>query len=214
MKLTHLLICILALLMLPAGAGAAQAPTLHEGDSGARVRMLQQRLTDLGYLPSGYVDGKFGQATAQGVMGFQGWARLGRDGVFGPQSREALRIAQRPTASRRFSGRRVEIHLDRQVALLVDARGRTTRAFHISSGTTGHETPRGTFSVYRKERMSWSVPYKVWMPWASYFVGGVALHQGAAVPGYPASHACVRTPAHEAQMLYGFASIGTKVVVT
>jgi hypothetical protein len=208
-----ILICLLAL-CAPSLASAASVPTLHQGDSGSRVRMLQQRLIDLGYLPSGYADGQYGEATRQGVMAAQGWMRLDRDGVFGPQTRAALRDATRPHGSRRFSGRRVEVHLDRQVALLIDARGRTVRALHVSSGQAGYETPRGTFSVYRKERMSWARPYKVWMPWASYFTGGVALHQGAAVPGYPASHACVRMPAHEAKMVYDFASMGTKVVVT
>ena len=40
--------------------------------------------------------------------------------------------------------------------------------------------------------MSWSVPFSTWMPWASYFVGGIAFHAYGSVPSYPASHGCIR----------------------
>lgn len=192
---------------------AAAPKLLKQGDVGFAVKQLQVKLTRLGYLPLGHDDGTYGAATAQGVMAFQGWARLERDGIFGPQSRRALRNAQRPVASRRETGRRIEVHLDRQVALLVGGDNRVQRAVHISSAAPGYATPRGRWKVFRKERMSWSNPYKVWLPWASYFVGGVAFHEYASVPGYAASHGCVRVPAHEAQILYRFARYGTSVIV-
>ena len=74
-------------------------------------------------------------------------------------------------------------------------------------------TPPGSYSVFRKEARSWSVPFKVWLPWASYFVGGIAFHEYPDVPVTPASHGCVRTPRYDAQWLYNFTPIGTPVRV-
>jgi lipoprotein-anchoring transpeptidase ErfK/SrfK len=111
-------------------------------------------------------------------------------------------------------GRHVEVWLDRQVVLLVDDGGRVRTIISASSGAAGHDTPAGTFSVSRKELRSWSVPYSVWMPWASYFTGGIALHESASVPAYPASHGCVRLPAGFARQVYDFAPIGTPVIVS
>ena len=108
-------------------------------------------------------------------------------------------------------GRHIEILLDRQLALLVDG-GRVVRAVHISTGAYGR-TPIGSFHVFRKERLSWSVPFEVWMPWASYFTGGIALHEYPIVPTYPASHGCVRVNRYDAPFLYEFAPQGTPVVV-
>ena len=71
----------------------------------------------------------------------------------------------------------------------------------------------GSFRVYRKERMSWSVPFSTWMPWASYIVGGIAFHAYGSVPAYPASHGCIRMMARDAPLLYAFAAYGTPVDV-
>jgi lipoprotein-anchoring transpeptidase ErfK/SrfK len=84
------------------------------------------------------------------------------------------------------------------------------RAIHVSTGAGG-ATPLGRFSVYRKELMSWSVPFQTWMPYASYFYGGYAMHAYPSVPAYPASHGCVRLPAVEAPGVYAFASFGSPV---
>jgi lipoprotein-anchoring transpeptidase ErfK/SrfK len=87
------------------------------------------------------------------------------------------------------------------------------RALDVSTGAPGYDTPAGSFSVLRKERNSWSVPYKVWLPYASYFVGGVAFHEYPDVPPFAASHGCVRTPAWDAPWLFNTLQIGTKVTV-
>ena len=108
-------------------------------------------------------------------------------------------------------GRLVEVYRDLGVLLLVE-NGQVVRAVHTSTGFGGR-TPAGTFHVYRKEQLSWSVPFKVWMPWASYFTGGIAMHSYPIVPSYPASHGCVRLPAPEAQRVYAFAGQGTPVYV-
>jgi lipoprotein-anchoring transpeptidase ErfK/SrfK len=103
------------------------------------------------------------------------------------------------------------VQLRRQLALLIDD-NRVVRAVHISSGSGGR-TPTGSFHVYRKERYSWSVPFKVWLPWASYFTGGIAFHEYPVVPTYAASHGCVRVNHYDAQILFGFAEQGTPVDV-
>ena len=67
--------------------------------------------------------------------------------------------------------------------------------------------------MFRKEVNSWSVPYQVWLPWASYFNAGIAFHGYLDIPPHPASHGCVRVPEPEAEHLYDFARIGTPVIV-
>ena len=134
-----------------------------------------------------------------------------RDGVLDERVRAALPRSTRPQPLLRRPGRRVEIDLGRQVALqIVD--DRVERVFHISSGAGG-ATPSGSFRVYRKERLSWSVPFSSWMPWASYFVGGIAFHAYGSVPAYPASHGCIRMMARDAPLMYAFATYGTPVDV-
>ena len=57
------------------------------------------------------------------------------------------------------------------------------------------------------------MPFKVWLPWASYFTGGVAFHEFGSVPTYAASHGCIRVNHYDAEMLFGFAETGTPVDV-
>ncbi|HYI17682.1 MAG TPA: L,D-transpeptidase family protein [Solirubrobacteraceae bacterium] len=190
----------------------AEPPPPVEKDPTAAARALQDRLADLGFLPRSGVDGQAGEQTRFAVMAFQKWARLDRDGVAGPRTEAALERARRPTPRTSGAGRRVEVLLDRQLALYVN-RGRVVRTLHISSGADGFATPTGRFTVFRKERNSWSVPYKVWLPWASYFVGGVAFHESPDVPAFPASHGCVRVPRYDAQWLYDRLPDGTPVTV-
>jgi lipoprotein-anchoring transpeptidase ErfK/SrfK len=106
----------------------------------------------------------------------------------------------------------MEVYRDKGVALLI-AHDRVKRAIHVSPGAPGTSTPAGTFEVYRKENPSWSVPFQVWLPYASYFTGGIAFHEYPDVPPYPASHGCVRVPSPEAPGVYRFAKLGTSVIV-
>jgi lipoprotein-anchoring transpeptidase ErfK/SrfK len=123
----------------------------------------------------------------------------------------ALFRASAPKPFTHRVGPHVEIHRDLGVLLLVDD-NEVLRAIHTSTGSFGR-TPAGTFHVYRKETLSWSVPFKVWMPYASYFTGGIAMHEYSYVPAYPASHGCVRLPDGDAQRVYTFAGVGTPVYV-
>jgi peptidoglycan hydrolase-like protein with peptidoglycan-binding domain len=194
---------------VPPPTGPPPAP---KADPTAATRALQTRLADLGYLPRAGVDGKAGPQTRFAVLAFQKWEGLARDGDAGPATRAALARARRPTPRTRASGRRVEVLLDRQLALYIE-RGRVVRTLHVATGARGFETPTGSFKVFRREQRSWSVPYKVWLPWASYFVGGVAFHESPDVPAGPASHGCVRVPGYDARWLYERLPNGTPVTV-
>ena len=165
--------------MPPPGPPAPGPPT----EPTAAVRALQQQLADLGYLPPEAVDGVAGEQTRFAVIAFQKWAGLGRDGVVGPATQAALATATRPTP--RTTGRRAGASRCCSTASSRSS-SRTTAvvrdAARLARAAPGYETPTGRFSVFRKEANSWSVPYKVWLPWASYFVGGVAFHESPDVP--------------------------------
>ncbi len=171
----------------------------------------QQRLIDLGFMAPAGLTGTIDAQTSTAVLGFQKWSGLGRDGTLSAATIEALQKATRPEPGRHAPGRRIELQLRRQLALLIDD-NRVVRTVHISSGAGG-KTPLGSFHIYRKERYSWSVPFKVWLPWASYFTGGVAFHEFGSVPTYAASHGCVRVNHYDAELLFGFAETGTPVEV-
>jgi len=168
---------------------------------------VQKRLIDLGYLPKGTTSGDY--ATEQALMAFQGWEGLPRDGVAGAETQKRLATATRPTASKPGKGKRVEVDIDKQVLLLEDG-SKVLSAVHVSTGATGN-TPRATFSVIRKENPSWDYLFKIWLPYASYFHEGFALHEYPDVPGYPASHGCVRIASPFSAGVYEFASMGTTV---
>jgi hypothetical protein len=188
------------------------APGGGGGESTPGTADLQRRLAELGYLDPGPITGVYDSRTRYAVMAFQKWEGLGRDGIVGPQTAARLAVAQRPTPRTSGTGTRVEVLLDRQVALVIDG-ATVTRTLAVSSGRPGFQTPSGSFRVTRKEPRSWSVPYKVWLPWASYFVGGVAFHEYPDVPPFAASHGCVRVPEGDAAWLYSRLSVGTPVIV-
>jgi peptidoglycan hydrolase-like protein with peptidoglycan-binding domain len=175
------------------------------------VRGVQLRLWALGYLDRASVTGTTDYVTEQALLAFQGWNGLSRTGTVTGETQVALVRASAPKPATHRAGARIEIHRDRGVLLLVEG-NEVKRAVHTSTGAYGR-TPAGTYRVYRKETLSWSVPFSVWMPYASYFVGGIAMHEYPSVPEYPASHGCVRLPAGEAHRVYGFAEVGTPVHV-
>lgn len=174
--------------------------------------VVQQRLAAVGYLPSDAASGIWDVRATHAVHAFQAWEGIARDGIVGPQTLAALEKASRPTPAGNAGDRHVEVHREKGVTLLVE-RGRVVRAIHSSSGGGAHATPAGSYSVFRKELNSWSVPYREWLPYASYFNGGIAFHGYPDVPAHPASHGCVRLPSAEAPFAYSFMSIGTPVAV-
>jgi hypothetical protein len=85
----------------------------------------------------------------------------------------------------------------------------------VSTGMHGHPTPVGIFTVIQKDRYHRSniysaapMPYMQRITWS-----GVAIHQGV-LPGYPASHGCIRTSTDFALRLWGTTKLGTRVIVS
>jgi lipoprotein-anchoring transpeptidase ErfK/SrfK len=85
---------------------------------------------------------------------------------------------------------------------------------NISSGKPGHETPTGTFTVSQKDMDHHSNLYEnAPMPFYMRLTdGGVGLHAGF-IPGYPASHGCVRLPIGMARELFQHVEEGTPVEI-
>jgi uncharacterized protein YjbI with pentapeptide repeats/lipoprotein-anchoring transpeptidase ErfK/SrfK len=84
----------------------------------------------------------------------------------------------------------------------------------VSSGMPGHETKPGVFSILEKQRFHHSNIYSgAPMPWMQRLTrSGTALHAGA-VPGYPASHGCIRLPFSFASKLFQMTAVGGNVLV-
>jgi hypothetical protein len=179
----------------------------------ARIKGAQQRLIDLGYLLDGAADGRFGPVTQNGILAFQKWERLDRTGALDTRTESRLLTASHPApASRGGGGKRAEILLDRQVALLIQD-NQVVRTIAVSSGKPSTPTPPGDYHVYAKFPRWWSVPFREWLLWALPFVGGIAFHQFQDVPAYPASHGCVRQSETVARWTYDFAEVGMPVKV-
>lgn len=108
----------------------------------------------------------------------------------------------------------IVVSLADQHATIYDANGVVTQT-RVSTGQPGHRTPTGVFSVIGKERWHRSNIYSsAPMPWMQRITwSGVALHAGV-VPGYPASHGCIRLPAGFAPQLYGMTKMGARVIVS
>jgi hypothetical protein len=85
----------------------------------------------------------------------------------------------------------------------------------VSSGQTTYETPVGIYSLLQKKAEHYSniyddasMPFMQRLTWS-----GVALHAGE-LPGYPASHGCVRLPISFAEQLFGVTKLGMRVIVS
>ena len=109
-------------------------------------------------------------------------------------------------------GKRAEVLIDRQVALLI-VNNKVQRTIAVSSGKPATPTPPGNYKVYAKIPRWWSVPFREWLPWAVPFVGGIAFHELPVVPTYPASHGCVRQAVAVARGTFEFAELGMPVKV-
>jgi lipoprotein-anchoring transpeptidase ErfK/SrfK len=85
----------------------------------------------------------------------------------------------------------------------------------ISSGTSSNPTPTGIFSILEKNRTHFSNLYGgAPMPFMQRVTNsGVALHAGE-LPGYPASHGCIRLPYSFARSLFGITDIGARVIIS
>ncbi len=144
-------------------------------------------------------------------MAFQKATGIGRDGVAGPITQQALATAAKP-ASRAGSGDLIEIDLERQIVLVVRG-GSVQWVLNTSTGTGGTPTPPGDFVVQREIDGWRHAPLgDLYRP--KYFNGGIALHGSTSIPGAPASHGCARLSNAAMDLLWsGLAPVGSRVLV-
>src|SRR5262249_29125513 len=106
------------------------------------------------------------------------------------------------------------VSIKSQQVTIYDADGWILRA-PVSTGTTGRETPAGIFAVIEKDKAHHSSLYDdAWMPNMQRITwNGIALH-GGPLPGYAASHGCVRMPYGFAEKLFDKTRIGMRVIIS
>jgi L,D-transpeptidase catalytic domain/Putative peptidoglycan binding domain len=207
--------------------GGSKGGGLSQGSRGEKVAALQARLMELHYDVTD-TEGQYGDQTYHAVLAFQKTNRLNRTGSANSQTLAALESATTPAPMMPNGGTsRVEADLTRQV-LLIWENNELYRIVSISSGngkdfcsldpeTNKTEcdvavTPTGSFRVTRR-----------WVGWREsklgemynplYFSGGFAIHGSLSVPGYPASHGCIRVPMVSAEWLPSIIEDGTPVYV-
>jgi hypothetical protein len=107
----------------------------------------------------------------------------------------------------------ISISIDQQRLRLYDANGLFAET-PVSTGMRGHPTPMGVFSVIQKDRLHHSniysgapMPYMQRITWS-----GIAIHAGV-LPGYPASHGCIRMPMAFAMKMWSWTRMGARVIV-
>jgi lipoprotein-anchoring transpeptidase ErfK/SrfK len=108
----------------------------------------------------------------------------------------------------------IAISIDKQQLKLYDQNGLFAET-PVSTGMRGHSTPMGVFSVIQKNKYHRSniysnapMPYMQRITWS-----GVAMHAGV-LPGYPASHGCIRMPMNFAMRMWGWTRMGARVIIT
>src|SRR6266704_803930 len=108
----------------------------------------------------------------------------------------------------------IAISINQQRLKVYDAHGVFAES-PVSTGMRGHSTPMGVFSVIQKHKFHRSniysgapMPYMQRITWS-----GVAMHAGV-LPGYPASHGCIRMPMAFAIKMWNWTKMGARVVVT
>jgi len=105
------------------------------------------------------------------------------------------------------------VSIKSQQVTIYDADGWIFRA-PVSTGIKGRETPAGVFAVVEKDKDHHSNLYDdAWMPNMERITwSGIALH-GGPLPGYAASHGCIRMPYDFAEKLFGKTQVGMRVII-
>jgi lipoprotein-anchoring transpeptidase ErfK/SrfK len=106
------------------------------------------------------------------------------------------------------------VSIKSQQVTFYDAEGWVLRA-PVSTGTEGRETPAGVFAIVERKPDHRSNMYDdAWMPHLQRITwNGIALH-GGPLPGYAASHGCVRMPFGFAEKLFDKTRIGMRVIIS
>jgi lipoprotein-anchoring transpeptidase ErfK/SrfK len=130
-----------------------------------------------------------------------------------PRRPQAIKIQSRGSAKPQ-GPLIIAISIGKQNLKIYDANGFFAET-PISTGMSGYPTPLGVFSVIQKHKLHHSniysgapMPYMQRITWS-----GVAMHAGV-LPGYPASHGCIRMPTAFAMRMWNWTRMGARVVVT
>jgi hypothetical protein len=130
-------------------------------------------------------------------------------------ARELRRAQTREEVAPRRGGEPIMaiVSIKSQQVTFYDADGWILRA-PVSTGTTEYETPAGVFAIVQKKKDHRSNMYDdAWMPHMQRITwNGIALH-GGPLPGYAASHGCVRLPFGFADRLFDKTRIGMRVII-
>src|SRR6201995_3961278 len=133
----------------------------------------------------------------------------------GAGAREARRVTPAEMTAPRAAGEPIMaiVSIKTQQVTFYDADGWILRA-PVSTGVSGRETPAGIFAVVEKDKDHHSSMYDdAWMPNMQRITwNGIALH-GGPLPGYAASHGCVRMPYGFAENLFDKTWIGRRVLL-
>ncbi len=109
--------------------------------------------------------------------------------------------------------RRLVVDLSEQRAWLLDSSGLELYSTKISTGRAGFSTPTGTYAITNKYKTWTSTLYHASMPFFQRLsCGDFGFHQGE-VPGYPASHGCIRVPSGNATKLFSLTELGDRVEI-
>jgi lipoprotein-anchoring transpeptidase ErfK/SrfK len=108
----------------------------------------------------------------------------------------------------------IAVSIEQQKVRVYDSNGLFAES-PVSTGMKGHPTPMGVFSVIQKHKLHHSniysnapMPYMQRITWS-----GIAMHAGV-LPGYPASHGCIRMPMAFATKMWNWTRMGARVIVT
>ena len=110
--------------------------------------------------------------------------------------------------------RRITINLSEQRLRVFDASGAEVFQTKVSTGKSGYRTPPGDYAITNRHRHWTSTIYHSSMPYFQRLsCRDFGMHQGY-VPGYPASHGCIRLPAGKASKLFALLELGDRVRIT
>ena len=163
-------------------------------------------------------------ATAQSTVARRRWAPLGIVALAALAALTALPADAAPRQARPASSAKAArnagepimaiVSIKSQQVTFYDADGWILRA-PVSTGIAGRETPAGVFAVIEKDKDHHSTLYDdAWMPNMQRITwNGIALH-GGPLPGYAASHGCIRMPYDFAEDLFDKTQIGMRVIIS
>ncbi len=184
--------------VLPRYAGSGSSPST--------IRLLQTRLSELGYVVGSR--GSFDARTARAVVAFRKNTGMARTSV--ADASVFSKLARGGGAFRvkyKNHGRHVEADISKQVLALIGENGKVERIYPTSSGKASTPTILGSFRIYRRDLGT----NQLGMVDATYFIRGYAIHGFSSVPTYSASHGCLRVPVPDARSIHDWVQYGTRV---